>query len=122
MWTGSQWAGGYGSFGYEGTVQSAHRVAYQLAFGPIPDGMHVLHSCDNPPCVNPAHLHIGTHTDNMREKVSRGRDFQASQTQCKSGHPFDELNTYVTPDGRRNCRTCRRSAKRAYRARLKKGA
>ena len=51
----------------------AHRVAYECFVGPIPAGLHVLHSCDHPACVNPQHLHVGTHAQNMREAVERGR-------------------------------------------------
>lgn len=109
---------GYGTFGLDGKVQKAHRVSYQLAIGPIPAGAHVLHSCDNPPCVRPDHLRAGTRSDNMRDKVARGRDWNVKKTRCKHGHSFSELNTYVTPDGRRNCRACRLAARRAYRARL----
>jgi hypothetical protein len=53
---------------------SAHRLAWEAANGrPVPDGLLVLHSCDNPPCVNPAHLRAGTHRENMGDKVARGR-------------------------------------------------
>ncbi|MFB9187253.1 HNH endonuclease signature motif containing protein [Dactylosporangium sucinum] len=52
----------------------AHRVAWEVANGqPIPDGLQVLHSCDNPPCCNPAHLSIGTQAENMQQMVARGR-------------------------------------------------
>jgi hypothetical protein len=117
IWAASRDDKGYGTFGFDGVVQKAHRVAYQLSVGPIPDGAHILHSCDNPPCVNPAHLRVGTRSDNMRDKVARGRDHNTQKTECIHGHPFNEANTYVTPNGRRNCRTCRIAAKRAYRAR-----
>lgn len=51
----------------------AHRVAWELTHGRIPDGMLILHHCDNPPCINPGHLYLGTHLDNARDKVNRGR-------------------------------------------------
>jgi hypothetical protein len=122
VWTAYLDERGYGRVGFNGKVQYAHRVAYQLEVGPIPEGAHILHSCDNPPCVNPAHLRAGTRSDNMRDKVARGRDWNVKKTHCKHGHPFNELNTYTTPNGRRNCRTCRIEAKRAYRARLRNRA
>lgn len=117
LWTAYLDERGYGTFGYKGKVHYAHRVSYELTKGPIPIGLHILHSCDNPACVNPAHLRTGTHTDNMRDKVERGRDHNAKKKRCIHGHPFSADNTYITPDGRRNCRTCRLNAKHAYRRR-----
>lgn len=64
---------GYGNFRLNNKMVFAHRVVYELVNGPIPEGMHVLHACDEPLCCNPAHLHLGTHAQNMREMAIRGR-------------------------------------------------
>lgn len=71
-WLGYKQPEGYGTFPHRGT-HYAHRVSYQLHVGPIPDGLHVLHSCDNPPCSNPAHLFLGTVADNMHDRDRKGR-------------------------------------------------
>lgn len=73
VWTGYRDAGGYGRFRFKGAPKRAHRVLWLLTNGAIPDGLHVLHSCDNPPCVNPAHLRLGTNNDNRADMVSKGR-------------------------------------------------
>jgi hypothetical protein len=73
LWTGHRGCKGYGAAWAEGRHQAAHRVSWELAFGAIPDGLHVLHHCDNPPCVNPDHLWLGTNSDNQRDCVAKGR-------------------------------------------------
>jgi hypothetical protein len=73
IWTASTDRYGYGQFKMDGKMVKAHRFSYTLAHGPIPDGLHVLHHCDNPPCVNPAHLFPGSHIDNMRDREAKGR-------------------------------------------------
>lgn len=65
----------------------AHRVSYEIHFGPIPDGMDVLHSCDNPPCCNPRHLRLGTAKDNARDMVERGRYNPRSLLNLRPGAP-----------------------------------
>lgn len=64
---------GYGRITYQGKTQVVHRLSYEAWNGPIPEGLSVLHSCDNPSCINPAHLHLGTYSDNIREAYQRGR-------------------------------------------------
>lgn len=72
-WQGSRDRVGYGTVRFRGRNQRTHRVAYTLAVGPIPKDKILLHSCDNPPCCNPAHLSVGTHLDNSRDKYAKGR-------------------------------------------------
>lgn len=74
-WTGNTLAQGrYGAFIYNGKSRLAHRCSFVLFKGPIPIGMCVCHTCDNTLCVNPYHLFIGTHLDNMRDMIKKGRD------------------------------------------------
>lgn len=74
VFTGHRNEHGYGVIrSDDGRTMLAHRAAYAVLVGPIPPGMHVLHSCDNPPCCNPQHLRVGTHEDNMRDRDVRGR-------------------------------------------------
>jgi hypothetical protein len=82
MWTGYTMPGhAYGQIGNEPGKRPlslrAHRVAWELAVGPIPKGLYVLHDCDNPKCVRPAHLSVGTQKDNMRDMDARNRRVNA---------------------------------------------
>jgi len=78
QWTGAKSEKGYGiitttSLKPPRRHRRAHRIIWELVHSAIPDGMQVLHTCDNPGCINPAHLFLGTNADNMRDKVSKGR-------------------------------------------------
>lgn len=72
-WTGAVTSAGYGSVSFEGEIQSAHRVAYELWVGPIPEDGWVLHSCDNRQCICPEHLLAGTPAQNTKEAIERKR-------------------------------------------------
>jgi predicted XRE-type DNA-binding protein len=76
LWTSALNNKGYGFFnmgGHAGPIRLAHRVAYELTYGPIPEGQEVCHSCDTPRCVRPDHLFLGTHTANMRDASGKRR-------------------------------------------------
>jgi len=74
LWTaGQRNASGYGGFLYNGKHSLAHRVSYEIEIGPVPDGLLVLHRCDNPLCVRPSHLFLGTNDDNMKDMAAKGR-------------------------------------------------
>lgn len=73
-WKAAFLRSGYGRFVLTvGATVRAHRFAWELTNGPIPDGLVVMHACDNPPCVNPGHLRIGTQADNMGDRAQKGR-------------------------------------------------
>lgn len=82
VWTGTKNYFGYGVFSVGEKKQMAHRVSYEHFKGPIPEGMVVMHSCDNPSCVNPEHLSVGSKTDNNRDAVKKNRHAHGE----KNGH------------------------------------
>lgn len=73
LWTGAT-NGRYGGFWWNDKMISAHRVAWEIAHGEIPSGLYVCHHCDNPRCVNPSHLFLGTSLDNNRDMIRKGRN------------------------------------------------
>jgi len=116
LWVGSWNQDGYGGIAVPGRGhERAHRVSWEIAHGSIPLGLMVLHSCDTPPCVNPAHLFLGTQLHNMRDAAKKGRintaglsrrnDRLARLTECWRGHPFSGDNLIVR-HGNRFCRAC----------------
>lgn len=120
-WQGAMHPDGYGSAWdpEEKRTRGAHRIAYEVLVGPIPDGYDLDHLCVNPPCINPAHLRPVTRAENMaRVHLFDVGAVQRAVTHCPAGHPYDEPNTYRFR-GRRACRACNRTRRReAYRARV----
>lgn len=112
-WTGKPDRNGYGELtGGRYAERNLHRVranrlSWEIHNGPIPEGLWVLHTCDNPPCTNPAHLYLGTVVDNVRDRTVRRRMPTQRRTHCGYGHEFTEQNTYFEKNSRR-CRTCKR--------------
>ena len=113
----SKWTG-YGGFTLGSKSITAHRASYLLFKGEIPAGLQVLHDCDVRACVNPAHLHVGTLADNMREMVERGRSARGDRskgaengrksankrrrTHCRRGHAY----AWVRSSGSHYCKVC----------------
>lgn len=116
-WKASVTGRGYGRFALSGKARHAHRVSYEIANGQAPGDLFVLHRCDNPPCVNPAHLFLGTNTDNVRDAVAKGRHSNTRKTHCIHGHEFTPKNTRYSKTGKRGCRMCARLSQRRIVAR-----
>ena len=114
-WRGSIQSGG--GYALVSSRHYAHRIAYEATHGDIPDGMYVLHSCDNPPCSNPIHLFVGTNLDNMEDMSRKGRARNGNErkTHCPQGHEYTPANTYRRRDRpSRHCRACAREQQRAF--------
>lgn len=114
-WTAYLNRGGYGNFGYHRVMQLAHRVAYEWAVGPIPEGLHVDHTCRNRACVNPDHLEAVTQDENNR----RAAAIKRSRTHCSEGHEYTPENTRMVR-GARKCVTCTRAYGREWMARKRR--
>lgn len=122
-WLGGRITEGYGIYyppgcGYD--AMGAHRRAYELTVGPIPEGLVIDHLCRTPCCVRPDHLEAVTQRENTLRGVSPAA-LNAKKVTCKRGHPFDDANTYLK-NGQRLCRECRVAATRAWRRRKKEEA
>lgn len=99
-WLAGNHKDGYGQFFYNGKMFLAHRLSYEFFFGQIPEGLCVRHKkCDNPPCVNPRHLKLGDHQDNMTDRNRKGRQANAMVTESdiveiRSIYERKELSQY----------------------------
>lgn len=99
---------GYGHFmvgGRKGGTEKSHRVAWELTNGAIPDGLWVLHSCDNRKCCNPAHLFLGTNYDNVQDMMQKGRNSKGSQHAINHRGELNNHNK-LTPNEVRYIREC----------------
>lgn len=119
LWTGSITTCGYGQINIKYKRYLAHRLSWNVHNGAIPKGFFVCHKCDNPPCVNPDHLFIGTHRDNMQDMLKKGRHVQARKTHCPRGHEYNKENTH-NYYSERICKTCKLSDQRIRRSLLPK--
>ena len=114
-WTGSRQPSGYGQI-QTGThanprIELTHRVSYRLLVGDIPQDCEIDHLCRVRSCLCPDHLEAVTHRENWARSLAISVGY-ALAIQCIRGHRFTLENTYVRPDGKRNCRTCRREYRR----------
>jgi HNH endonuclease len=114
LWRASTNGRGYGTF----RSQMAHRVAYELLTGPIPDGHELDHLCDVRKCVNPSHLEPVVPRVN-RLRAGNWIVLQAEQTHCRRGHRYTPETVYVDARGKRHCRPCRSVRRRAQYAELR---
>ncbi len=105
---------GYGQFWYDGALVYAHRYSYETLVGEVPYGLDLDHLCRNRQCVNPQHLEPVTRSVNIKRGLfpSIVGQRQLSKTHCPSGHIYNKANTYITSQGKRQCRVCHASRER----------
>lgn len=123
-WKGRVDKWGYGYFnikyGKKWRMIGVHRFSWLLHNGGfLVREVNVLHRCDNPSCINPNHLFLGTHTDNMKDKSQKGRHHETKKTHCPQKHTYSKINTYCTKTNKRACRTCNNLRRRTKRQQQK---
>jgi hypothetical protein len=117
LWTGKLTHLGYARVAWNGRLQMAHRVAYEMLVGSIPKGMTLDHLCRRRHCIKPDHLEPVSLAENLRRGESPFAR-NARKTHCPQGHAYDEANTYIQPKtGGRVCRACVVVHQRNYQAR-----
>lgn len=114
IWGGVRTPQGYGRVHLTKGKVLAHRLVYELFIGPI-ENKQVLHKCDVTSCVNPTHLYLGDNTQNIADKINRGRHQYANKTECKNGHPLEPYQKWK----RRFCRICMADADKRFKQRIR---
>lgn len=112
-WLGAHRPEGYGRVRRGSATPPCTHIVWEMVYG-CPPTDDVLHTCDNPPCIRPSYLFVGSPSLNAYDSVWKGRHPNANKTHCLRGHEFNQQNTYVTNKGTRHCRTCRNLRGREY--------
>ena len=119
-WSGGLTVNGYGQITYQGVHYQFHRFIYEYFYGKIDSNLVIHHKCYNRKCCNPQHLEQTTSKENTLDKSSSSISaVNATKTHCIHGHEYTPENTYLRPNGSRNCKICQRIREREWEQRKK---